>query len=115
MLRRFFTLTRLLPSSVFARDISEVSVRDPNFQLVKTLTSADDLAAFNELWSSRTVQKSEIGVGPLYKINIQRGRRGDSWFYDPSGLLRLLTVHRTPVYGLAERDAFNRLLGIDAP
>jgi hypothetical protein len=114
MLKRLLALTLLQPVSAFAQDISKVSVLDQNFQLVKTLTSARDLAAFDELWSGKTVQESALGSGFLYKIDIHRGGRSVRWLYDPAGFLKVLSKSRTPVYGLSARQAFNRLLAIDS-
>jgi hypothetical protein len=114
MLRRFLALTLLLPASGFAQDISRVSVLDQDFQPVKTLTSASDLASFDELWSGKAVQESASGDGFLYKIDIQRGGRSARWLYDPAGFVRVLTKSRTPIYAIPARQAFNRLLAIDA-
>ncbi len=114
MLKRLFALlTLLLPNSVFAQEISQVSVLDANFQPVKTLTSADDLAAFEQLWSSKKVQGSQLKTEFPYKLIIQqRGRRGGRWLYDPTGFVQILAMNRTPVYALSDREAFNQLLGI---
>jgi hypothetical protein len=90
-----------------------VTVLDPDSQLVKTLTSARDLAAFHALWSTKTVRDSELVSRSLYKIiMIQRGGRSTRWFYDPAGVLQGLSKSRTPVYGISDLEAFNRLLAI---
>jgi hypothetical protein len=113
MLKRFLALMLLLPGPVLAQDIARVSVRDWNFALVKTLTSAPDLAAFDALWSGKTVREPASPSGFIYKIIVERGGRSVRWLYDPAGFLQVLSVSRTPVYGISEPQAFNRLLAID--
>jgi hypothetical protein len=113
MLKRLLALMLLLPVSALAQDISKVTVRDQDFQLVKTLTSARDLAVFNELWSAKTVQESASGSRFLYKIDVERGGCSVRWLYDLAGFLQVLTVTRTPLYGLAAPQVFNKLLAID--
>jgi hypothetical protein len=113
MLKRFLALVLLLPGSVLAQDIARVSVRDGNFALVKTLTSAPDLAAFDALWSGKTVREPASRSEFIYKIVVERGGRSVSWLYDPAGFLQVLSAGRTPVYGISEPQAFNRLLAID--
>ena len=114
MLKRLLALMPFAPASRHAREISEVRVLDPDFQPFKTITDAADLAAFNELWSAKTVRKTERLGGVFYTlIVIRRSGRSDRWFYDPAGFLQVLSKARVPVYGVADRDAFNKLLAID--
>ncbi len=115
MRRRAFALAMLLPWSASAQDISRVSVLDPDRRLVKTLESAGDLAAFGKLWKGRTAQEGRLTGASLYAIVVvQRGGRGERWFYDPIGFTQILSVLRSPVYRLSAPDAFNKLLGIGA-
>jgi len=115
MLKRFLALLLLTPTSLYAQDISAVTVLDPDSQLVKTLTSARDLAAFNELWSAKMARESGRVSGSVYKIIVVRqGGRSARWFYDPAGFLQVLSKSRTPVYGVSDREAFNRLLAINS-
>jgi hypothetical protein len=113
MLKRFLALMLLLPGPALAQDISKVSVRDRNFELVKTLSSAGDLAAFDALWSAKTVREPASRSGFIYKIAVERGGRSVSWLYDPAGFVQVLSVSRTPVYEVPTPHAFNRLLAID--
>jgi hypothetical protein len=84
-------------------------------QPVRTITSAPDLAAFDEHWAGRVRQRRDPtnrAHNPQYRINIQTDRRSESWFYEPAGLVRVLSVMRVPVYRLPSAAAFNTLLGI---
>ena len=113
MLKRLLVLMLLLPVPALAQDIAKVSVRDQNFEVVKTLTSAPDLAAFNALWAAKTVREPASRSEFIYKIVVERGGRSVSWLYDPAGFVQVLSVGRTPVYGVSDPQAFNRLLTID--
>jgi hypothetical protein len=113
MLKRIFALMLLLPAPALAQDIARVSVRDRNFELVKTLAAAPDLAAFEALWAGKTVREPASRSGFTYKIDVERGGRSVRWLYDPAGFLQVLSVSRTPVYGVSAPQAFNRLLAID--
>jgi hypothetical protein len=113
VLKRFLALMLLLPGSVLAQDVSRVSVRNGSFELVKTLTSAPDLAAFDALWSDKTVREPASRSGLVYKIDVERGGHSVRWLYDPAGFLQVLSAGRTPVYEIAAPQAFNRLLAID--
>ena len=93
-----------------------VTALDGNFQPVRTITSGAELAAFDEHWAGRVKQRGGAELrppyAPQYRINIQSDRRGESWHYDPAGLVRVLSVLRVPIYRLPSPAAFNALLGI---
>jgi hypothetical protein len=48
-----------------------------------------------------------------YRLAMLSDGRGGSWFYDTSGLTKLLAKARTPVYRLPSPEVFNRLIGTD--
>ena len=113
----------------FARPerIVNVAVRDQDFQLIRVFESERGLLAFRELWAAVI----EVDRGcyiwqsghPFYKLAIQSIGRGGrinnaSWYYFPSGYLKLLAVMRAiwvaPLYRAATPDAFEALLNADA-
>jgi hypothetical protein len=100
----------------FKRKIDQVIVRhmhNTDSSIARTMTSAEELEAFRALWSSRKKLPPNTPLQVQYKFTILSGGRGDTWFYDPSGLAQVLTKARTPVYRLPSPEAFNRLIGAD--
>src|SRR5262245_54409188 len=113
MTRRFSVLLLLWPLSAAAGDVTQVSVLDGEFRPIRTIQSAPDLTAFEQLWRERQKQGRDVTMRALYKIDIERGGRSDRWLYDPAGLARRLSKRKTPVYRLPSAAAFNRLLAIE--
>jgi hypothetical protein len=95
------------------QDIIQVTALDAGFRQIRTITSADELAMFRELWSAREKQKADVAMRPDYRIAFRLGGRAESWLYDPDGFARVLTKRKTPVYRLPSPAAVNKLLGID--
>jgi hypothetical protein len=101
-----------------ARDIVKVSVRDHNFQSVKTITSDPDLTAFREMWSTLIEAEPglcEPGAGQgHYKLDIQWAKHSSRWLYDPAGFVKVLALWRAiwvaPLYKMPTPGEFNRLL-----
>jgi hypothetical protein len=92
--------------------ITEVSVRDAQFQIVKVLTPAE-LSEFRRQWENKqevTATLSNVG-GEHFNIDIDRRGAGDRWLYQTTGHVQLLDPWRTPVYKLQDPEAFNRLIG----
>jgi hypothetical protein len=98
-----------------AQDIMRVAVLelDRDNRLVQTISSAEDLAAFREIWSTRVKEGAATAMRPTYKIAIQGAGRSETWLYDPQGLARVLTIKTASVYRLPSAAAFNKLLGIN--
>jgi hypothetical protein len=98
-----------------AQDIVRVTVLelDRDNRLVRTISSAEDLAVFRELWSARVKEGAGTPMRPTYKIGVQGTGRSETWLYDPQGLARVLTIKTASVYRLPSAAAFNKLLGID--
>lgn len=92
--------------------ITAVSVRDANFQIVKTLTSAE-LPEFTRLWE----EKEEIRVPPPslggqhFKLDITSRDLGGRWLYQTTGYVQYLDPKTKPVYKLHDSERFNRLIG----
>lgn len=96
--------------------IDHVVVRDmrhPDFPVVRTIDSAEELKAFRTIWTNREKLPPETAVQVQYRFDILTGGHGDAWLYDPAGLTRVLSKARTPVYRLSSPEVFNRLLGTD--
>jgi hypothetical protein len=105
--------------------IVKVTVRDEDFQLIRVIDSARDLAVFRALWAG--LVEADLGsfdpppgTRPYYKLVIERagsgGRtRSASWFYFPrNGTIKLLAVIRSilvaPLYRTPSPGAFEALL-----
>src|SRR5215831_6858093 len=94
-----------------AAETTKVTVLDEQFQPVRTITSDQELAAFDKLWSQRTIAPSDAALKQRYKLDIVRDGRSVRWFYDPAGLTQVLTKQKTPVYTLPAAE-INALLGV---
>ncbi|MEX0701292.1 MAG: hypothetical protein WD069_04280 [Planctomycetales bacterium] len=96
-----------------AQPITGVTVRDANFEVVKTLSSAE-IAEFDRHWAQR-VEIDVSGIeanSPHYKLDlICGGDRGGRWIYHTSGHVTLLSKTVQPAYELADPQSFNRLIG----
>jgi hypothetical protein len=58
---------------------------------------------------------ANTAMQPAYKIVIQHSdRRSERWFYDPAGIVQVLSIWKTPVYRLPSPEGFNEFLGIKA-
>jgi hypothetical protein len=93
--------------------ITNVSVRDARFEVVKVLTTAE-LSEFQRQWGNKEdieATLSNVG-GQLFLIDIDRKRPGDRWLYQTTGYVQMLNKGpKTPVYKLRDPDAFNKLIG----
>lgn len=92
--------------------ITQVTVRDREFAIVKTVTQARDLTPFARAWEN----KEEVDPPPEqaweYKIDIRRGDEGQRWLYDPTGWISPLAVKGRTFYRIEEVSAFNAALGV---
>ena len=110
--RDFWSLV-LCMTSATAAGTTTVAVLDSEFREVRTITSAQELALFDRLWSDRTAQK-ETTLRPLYRVSIYRNGRSVRWLYDPVGLAQVLSKAKKPVYRLQSVDDLNALLAISS-
>ena len=113
MTRCFSVLMLIWPLSAAAGNVTQVSVLDEEFRPIRTLQSASDLTAFEQLWLEREKQGPDVAMRAVYKIDIESAGRSDRWLYDPAGLVRRLTKRKSPVYRLPSASAFNQLLAIE--
>jgi hypothetical protein len=112
----------------FARNIKimTVTVRDPDFKIIKVLTSDRDLAVFRELWSALTEVDREswapTGGREHYKIDIQWVRHSDRkwsnrWIYHRGGFINLVAILRAiwvaPLYRTPSPAEFEKMLRPD--
>ena len=121
MIRIFIFISLLLGVTACsnATEIVLVTVRDNEFRIIKTLSSAAELAEFSELWSKRQREASmepfRAPVSYPYKIDIElTPKGGDRWLYDPAGITQVLTKTIVPRYHIDLPERFNALLGIEA-
>lgn len=94
-----------------AGDISLVSVRNKDFQVVKVINDQKSLQQFEKAWKEKKKTKNPPHPNWLYKIDIEGKGYGDRWLYDPSGLVQVLSKIKTPIYGIPDAESFNKLIG----
>src|ERR1700727_1832064 len=89
-------------------DVMRVTVLDAGLQPIRTMTSVPDLAVFSEFWATRVQVNAHTAMRPGYSIVIQRGdRRSERWLYDDAGIVRVLSIWKTPVYRVPSPAEFN--------
>jgi hypothetical protein len=104
------------PLSAAADDVMRVTVLDAEHQSIRTITSVPDLAVFSKFWATRVQVSASTAMRPRYSIIIQQGdRRSERWLYDYTGVARVLSIWKTPVYRLSSPPDFNQFLGIRTP
>jgi hypothetical protein len=108
-------LSLVMPSKASAPGVTKVSVRDKDFKVVKILEQKDELVEFELIWEKKTKQKNVASLNWVYKLDISRAGKSVRWLYDPAGWTRVLSKKLTPLYRIASRNEFNKLLGIDKP
>ena len=108
MLRYLFLLTLLFSVRTYADEITKITVRDANFEIVKTLEFSSEIKSFSEIWSS----KIKIGATEYswtHKLDFLPGGR---WLYNCSGRTAFLSKTLIPMYKIPDPSEFNKLLGI---
>jgi hypothetical protein len=100
------------PSS--ANEISHITVRNHNFEIVKVIDDKVSLQLFEQTWETKVKLKPSTPPAWLFKIDISREEgRGGRWLYDPtSGYVTLLSKLKVPIYKIPALNSFNKLLGI---
>ena len=111
-MRRITVVVLLFLSGCSAGPITSVTVRDAQFKVVKQLT-ASELAAFERHWSSKVEVKASLedAGGRHFKLDVERGEKGNRWLYQTSGYVEVLSVLKKPVYRVREPESFNELIG----
>jgi len=105
--------------SASQKKITQVSVLDPDFKVVKKITDATQLSSFEKYWESKKrLQPSPEPPGQYnYKIDVvqenTKDRKSRRYLYDEKkGTLRVLTKTITPEYQIQDLDSFNKLIGL---
>ncbi|MBW1811488.1 MAG: hypothetical protein JRJ87_25085 [Deltaproteobacteria bacterium] len=106
-------LSLLMPSKSTAQSVTKVTIRNKDFEVVKILEKKTELAEFALHWEKKVKQKNEVSVKWLYKLDVSKADKGNRWLYDPAGWTRILSKKMTPIYKIASKEEFNKLLGID--
>ena len=95
--------------------IEKVTVRNAEFEIVKTIESGEQLSAFETQW----LQKTEIKNSPMFqlskrhfKLDIVSAGKSTRWLYETNGSVRVLTKGPASDYSLSDPKAFNGLLGV---
>ena len=98
-------------SAASGSDISHVSVRNKNFEVVKVIKDQQSLQQFEKAWKEKKKIKNSPLTQWLYKIDIEGKGYGGRWLYDPTGYLQVLSKVKTPVYRISDAESFNKLIG----
>jgi hypothetical protein len=108
-----------LATPSFAGEISQVIVRNQNFEIVKVVDDKISLQQFEEIWKSKTKVKTPVAPKWLLKLDIEGKGHGDRWFYDPQGYVQVLSKAKVPIYRIPAFVTLNNLIGThnqeDAP
>jgi hypothetical protein len=104
-------LAILLATQSIAGEISRVTVRNQNFDIVKVINDKAVLQQFEMIWNTRAKLKSSVNPQWLYKIDIEDKGRGDRWLYDPSGYVQVLSKAKVPLYKIPAPNSFNQMIG----
>ncbi len=95
--------------------VVNVAVRDSDLKVVSVLSSSEQLARFEQIWSHKeALQTPVIASTTGYALDIRLPSRTHRWLYDPkSGIASIVAVKAsTPSYRILEPDALNSVLGI---
>lgn len=124
-IKRLLAFIMLLPLSAMANPIIEVSVLDSRFQVIRVLTSDEELALFNQMWSEKVKQTHEpteqfFRKDSHYKLDIRssdpkqsRGWESRRWIYLLDGSAQILSKRILPTYKVPSPKEFNKLIGAD--
>jgi hypothetical protein len=112
-MKKIIWITWMLLSAApsFAGEISRVTVRNQNFEIVKVINDKVSLQLFEEIWKTKAKLTSSVTPQWLFKIDIEGKRYGDRWLYDPRGYVSVLSKAKVPVYNIPVPDSFNQLIG----
>jgi hypothetical protein len=106
-----------------APQLVKVTVWDARFNLIKTIETDAELAAFSAVWSQKLKLPRGTKAPWEYYLDLRevKGRKHASkrLLYDPHGFAKVLAIPflgiYIPVYRIASPDELNRLLGVDGP
>jgi len=94
--------------------VDRVTVRGPNFEVVRTIDDPASLTRFAELW--RTRQKTKAGPTESseypFKLDIAANYDSGRWLYHPDGFTKVLSATSGNVYLVDDVAAFNAVLGL---
>lgn len=98
-------------------EITQVSILDPKFKVVKKITDITQLTLFKKHWESKKQLPPSTKLPGRYKIDVIQGNAKDPksqrYLYDEKkGTLRALTKAMTPEYQIEDLDSFNELIGL---
>jgi hypothetical protein len=105
----FILIVVLLPFAARADEITSITIRDKNFEVVNDIRDEKMILRFQNYWNKKTKIVAETRTVPIYKIDINPG---DRWLYDPEGYVQVLSKAKVPIYKLHSPEEFNTLLGI---
>jgi hypothetical protein len=90
-----------------------VSVRNSDFQPIRSIQTADEIQRFGTLWRTRREVRipDNCVEGVSYKIDLEPGGR---WIYHPWGIVSKLSYFEEPYYFIKDREAFNALLRVQS-
>ena len=102
----------LAPVISIGGEISRVTIRNENFNVIIVLEDAKAIQSFEVLWKRKTKFPSPVETNLFHKIDIESKGRSERWLYSPEGFVRVLSKSKVPTYRISSVDEFNRLIGL---
>ena len=90
--------------------ITRVTVRNAEFEQLRTLASSRELEHFSLLFAQKKKTSPPQHVAWAYKVDLEVEGRAERWLYHPDGWLQVLSKAETPVYMLDSPAEFRKLV-----
>jgi hypothetical protein len=99
------------------KKITQVTILDPDFKVVKQITDTTLLTSFTKYWESKKELQPSQELPGRYKIDVvqenTKDRKNQRYLYDEKkGTLRVLTKVMAPEYQMEDLESFNKLIGL---
>jgi hypothetical protein len=103
-------LNAYAPTISHAGEISEVTVRNAEFEIINVLKDPESLRQFEALWKKKKKLDTSINTKWLYKIDIMGKDHENRWLYSPEGYVKVLSKAKVPTYAISSLNEFNKLI-----
>jgi hypothetical protein len=103
-------ITLLVGCDDHAINISEIKVRDKNFNVIQTIYQPEVINEIKTIWMAKKKVEPQKRPDFIYMIDILSEGRSTRWLYDPSGYATVLTKVKVPIYKIEEVNKFNKII-----
>jgi hypothetical protein len=90
--------------------ISEIKIRDKNFNIILTINQTEMINKIKTIWMTKKEIKLKERPDFTYKIDIESDGKSTRWLYCPSGYATILSKTNVPIYQINESDIFNKII-----